>query len=60
MVHLPLIRRFLEHLDGERNFSVHTLRGYAGDLTQFCQFLSADPGAAVALSSLSAEVLSNV
>ena len=60
MVQLPLIRRFLEHLDGERNFSAHTLRGYAGDLTQFCQFLSADPGAAVALSALSAEDLSLV
>ncbi len=38
---LPLIARFLDHLDGERNFSAHTIRSYAADLIQFCRFLGA-------------------
>jgi integrase/recombinase XerC len=38
---LPLIARFLDHLDGERNFSAHTIRSYATDLIQFCRFLGA-------------------
>jgi len=41
MGQLPLIQRFLDSLDNERNFSAHTLRGYTADLKQFCQFLSA-------------------
>lgn len=45
---LPLVDRFLDHLDAERNASAHTVRSYAADLTQFAQFLAAqsDPGAA--------------
>jgi integrase/recombinase XerC len=38
---LPLIEAFLEHIDAERNFSAHTVRSYASDLVQFCQFLAA-------------------
>ena len=41
MLSLPLIGRFLEHLEGERNFSAHTIRSYAADLTQFCLYLAA-------------------
>lgn len=38
---LPLTRRFLEYLEGERNFSAHTVRSYAADLTQYAQYLAA-------------------
>jgi integrase/recombinase XerC len=38
---LPLTRRFLEYLKGERNFSVHTVRSYAADLAQYAQYLAA-------------------
>ena len=41
MRELPLIRRFLDYLDEQRNFSPHTIRSYANDLRQFCQFLLA-------------------
>jgi len=41
MRQLPLIERFCDHLENERNFSAHTLRSYGADLTQFCQFLAA-------------------
>ncbi len=34
-----LIARFLERLETERNFSVHTLRAYKSDLDQFKRFL---------------------
>jgi len=37
---IPLIQRFFDHLDAERNFSAHTLRSYGTDLVQFCQFLA--------------------
>ncbi|HVR06868.1 MAG TPA: tyrosine recombinase [Thermoanaerobaculia bacterium] len=37
-----LIHRFLEHLEGERNFSPHTLRAYEGDLLRFLDFLARD------------------
>jgi len=40
MKELPLIARFLDYLDAERNFSAHTVRCYAVDLTQFCRFLA--------------------
>jgi integrase/recombinase XerC len=40
MLNLPLVDRFLEYLDSERNFSAHTIRSYAGDLAQFCRFLA--------------------
>ncbi len=35
----PVIEGFLEYLDGERNFSPHTVRSYSSDLEQFCGFL---------------------
>ncbi|HYL05428.1 MAG TPA: tyrosine recombinase XerC [Thermoanaerobaculia bacterium] len=37
-----LIHRFLEHLEGERNFSPHTVRAYEGDLLRFLDFLARD------------------
>jgi integrase/recombinase XerC len=37
-----LIHRFLEHLEGERNVSPHTVRAYEGDLTRFLDFLARD------------------
>ncbi len=40
MKELPLIAGFLDYLDGERNFSAHTIRCYKVDLEQFCQFLA--------------------
>jgi len=48
---LPLISRFLDYLDAERNFSAHTVRSYAADLRQYCQHLASalaggtEPGA---------------
>ncbi|MCD4826018.1 MAG: tyrosine recombinase XerC [Phycisphaerae bacterium] len=36
-----LIVKFLDHLELERDFSVHTIRSYSADLEQFGQFLSA-------------------
>ena len=41
MLTLPLISRFLDYLEGERNFSAHTIRCYAADLTQYCRHLAA-------------------
>ncbi len=38
----PLIQSWLEHLDGERALSPHTLRAYEGDLVGFLAFLSED------------------
>jgi integrase/recombinase XerC len=39
-----LIDQFLEHLRYERNVSAHTIRNYASDLEQFCDYLApADP-----------------
>lgn len=37
-----LIRRFLEHLREERNYSPHTARAYRGDLERFLAFLARD------------------
>jgi len=48
MRQLPLIQRFCDHLDAERNFSAHTVRSYAADLEQFCRFLAALDGLAPA------------
>ena len=52
----PFIERFLDYLDSERNFSAHTVRSYAIDLRQFCQFLlaqqAASPGAGLTASDL--------
>ena len=53
---LPLIRRFLDHLEDERNFSAHTIRSYAADLTQYCRYLAAPPDQ-VAGGELTAEDL---
>lgn len=39
MTTIPIIRKFLEHLSGQRNFSLHTVRSYRIDLMQFCRFL---------------------
>ncbi|MDY7011493.1 MAG: tyrosine recombinase XerC [Planctomycetota bacterium] len=39
MTTIPIIRKFLEHLSGRRNFSPHTVRSYQIDLMQFCRFL---------------------
>ena len=58
MLALALIQQFLDYLDGERGFSAHTVRGYAADLTQFCQFLCAGAGAAApGATPLSADTL---
>jgi integrase/recombinase XerC len=37
-----LIQRYLEHLQGERDLSPHTLRAYEGDLLRFHEFLARD------------------
>ena len=37
---VTVVNRFLDYLDNERNFSVHTIRSYGSDLTQLCQFLA--------------------
>jgi integrase/recombinase XerC len=48
----PTVSAFLNHLKGERNASVHTIRGYEEDLSLFCRYLDeaegegADPSAA--------------
>ena len=39
MTTIPIIRKFLEHLSGQRNFSLHTVRSYQIDLVQFCRYL---------------------
>jgi len=39
---LPLVARFLEHLEGERRLSPHTVRAYGGDLERFAAFLARD------------------
>lgn len=41
MTELPIISDFLRYAEAERNFSMHTIRSYATDLTQFCRFLAA-------------------
>ncbi len=45
MIEAGLVSRFLTYLEVERNFSTHTIRSYAADLVQFCQFLGTAPGA---------------
>jgi integrase/recombinase XerC len=35
-----MLQRLEDHLAGEKNFSVHTLRGYLGDVAQFCDYLA--------------------
>ncbi|HUU58212.1 MAG TPA: tyrosine recombinase XerC [Phycisphaerae bacterium] len=41
MPELPIIQRFQDYLDAERNLSPHTVRSYTTDLRQFCQYLAA-------------------
>ena len=57
---LPLIESFLEHLDGERNFSAHTVRSYGSDLEQISRFLLAmadRAGGAADFSTMTADEL---
>jgi integrase/recombinase XerC len=60
MVEHPLIGKFLEHLESERNFSAHTIRSYAADLAQFRQYLALteNPGRMPSLSDLTSQELS--
>jgi integrase/recombinase XerC len=37
-----LIQRYLDHIQGERDLSPHTLRAYEGDLLRFLDFLAQD------------------
>jgi integrase/recombinase XerC len=53
MAQIPLISRFIEYLDSERNFSDHTIRSYHSDLSAYVRFLAADG----ATSELSADDL---
>jgi len=55
MLRLAVISRFLDYLDSERNFSAHTIRCYAADLTQFCRFLAAADNSPSAAGELSAD-----
>ncbi|MFA6135420.1 MAG: tyrosine recombinase XerC [Phycisphaerae bacterium] len=57
---ISLLARFLEYLDGERNFSAHTVRSYAADLLQFSQFLATPPASAGAGGILTAENLASI
>ena len=57
MIALPLIAKFLTYLEVERNFSVHTIRSYTADLTQFCQFLCAGASAGASAAELSSDKL---
>ncbi len=45
MIAPPLIRKFLDYLSEQRNFSEHTARAYAADLVQFCRFLTGEASA---------------
>lgn len=38
---LTIVRSYIDHLAGQRNFSHHTVRSYLADLTQFVRFLRA-------------------
>ena len=57
MRELPIISRFLNHLDSERNFSAHTVRSYTADLAQFCRFLAAFDAEPPAARNLTADSL---
>ena len=56
MRNVPLIERFLDYMDGERNFSAHTIRCYATDLGQFCRFLLTKSVAAASLPAQPGQV----
>ena len=49
---LALIAEFLEHIEAERNFSLHTVRSYRTDLDQFCRFLAAGGAAEITADDL--------
>jgi len=38
---ITLTNEFLDYIQVKRNFSAHTIRSYAADLMQFCQYLAA-------------------
>jgi tyrosine recombinase XerC len=57
MLAIPVIRRFLEYVSEQRNFSAHTVRAYQGDLEQFCGFLAGEPAGAGAAPRLSERLL---
>ena len=57
MQELPVIRRVLDYIDGQRNFSAHTIRSYANDLRQFCQFLVAAAGGDVPAGKITTDDL---
>lgn len=39
------LQAFIDHLEVERGYSVHTIRAYLNDIAQFCRYLSKGPGA---------------
>jgi len=53
------IEKFLDYVEAERNFSPHTIRSYAADLRQFCQFVQyraeVEPGAELSAEQLPSE-----
>ncbi len=58
---LPLIEKFVDHIETERNFSAHTVRSYSADMDQFCRFLAADMDTDAAVTSeLTADDLGNI
>jgi len=42
-MYTPDLQRFVDYLETERAFSVHTLRGYLSDIEQFCRYVTAGP-----------------
>jgi integrase/recombinase XerC len=56
MHYLELVEQFLQYIQSERNFSVHTLRSYCADLTQFCRFLVSIADVAPASSAVAIAV----
>lgn len=67
--HAPEIHRFVQYLQFERVFSMHTLRAYLSDLDQFCTFLvrgaqalsdAETPGEGVSLDALRKATRNNV
>ena len=48
----PEMQRFVNYLEVERHFSVHTLRAYLHDIAQFCNFVEHGP---IALQTITGE-----
>ncbi len=48
----PSAQKFFNYLEGEKNYSPHTLKSYTHDLTQFTRFLGGKPLAEVTKESL--------